>query len=147
MLINKGKIDCENDKCPPNCTMCEFCLESVLSCLNQGTDEPVIGTDDPVITPSQSPEGFDSFPRKPTSLGVTFDLQKCETYEIQWLLDLDKSCTGGDTDSCGCEDARRRISNGEIECGNVRCPDSCEVCKFCIDEVLGCSWMEWDRCM
>jgi DNA invertase Pin-like site-specific DNA recombinase len=32
----------------------------------------------------------------------------------------------------------RRIDKGEIKCGKAKCPDDCEVCKFCLHGVLGC---------
>ena len=74
---------------------------------------------------------------------VSFDLGRCETYQNWWfLLDLDNSCVpkDGSAIDCRCDDAQRRIGNGEIQCGESAslCPDDCEVCKYCLESVLGC---------
>ena len=41
--------------------------------------------------------------------------------------------------NCQCQDAQRRIDNGQIDCDlDNRCPDDCDVCKFCLYYVVEC---------
>jgi hypothetical protein len=44
----------------------------------------------------------------------------------------------GERINCQCNDAQRRIDNGQIDCSVDMCPDDCEVCKFCLYNVLDC---------
>ena len=129
-LIDSGRIDCKNDMCPPSCVMCNYCLEDVLPCMSSEASVPA------QIQKSTVVESI-----VPMLANSPFDLLKCESYEHQWLRDLDNTCTvdqSGKAKNCDCEDAKRRISHGEITCGESKCPDDCEVCKFCLDEIKGC---------
>ncbi len=57
------------------------------------------------------------------------------------LIDLNESCVetdDGDLINCQCNDAQRRIDNGQIQCGNELCPDDCDVCKYCLYYVVDC---------
>jgi len=68
----------------------------------------------------------------------SFNIDHCESYQNQWLKDLDNSCVAEEdgAQDCRCDDAQRRIESGQIETSSL-CPDDCEVCKFCLDSVLG----------
>lgn len=132
-LIENGKIDCTRDICPEHCTICEYCLTDVISCL--------------VGNAGALAEELQTLPVAASSVlsNDSFDLQDCENYENRWLHDLDSTCdiilpveNGSETRNCDCADAQRRIDKGEIKCGQAKCPDDCEVCKFCLHGVLGC---------
>lgn len=44
----------------------------------------------------------------------------------------------GERINCICEDAQRRVDNGQIDCstGGKKCPDNCDVCDICLEEGL-----------
>jgi hypothetical protein len=68
---------------------------------------------------------------------MNFDLQNCATYSRRWILDISESCDELLQD-CKCPSAKRLIEDGKINCQVDRCPDDCEVCSFCLDDVLSC---------
>jgi hypothetical protein len=63
-LIDDGKINCETDRCPPECEVCSFCLVDVLKtdCLTQA--------------PSSAPSSSPSF--------SAFDINDCASYSNVW---------------------------------------------------------------
>jgi hypothetical protein len=145
-LIDNGKIDCQVDRCPHDCVVCSFCLEDVLGCYdNQETSKPFSTPTTPTKTPVMSPIATPTATRTSAPSGlpsVPFDLSNCSTYSQRWLEDLGTTCFGDpelNAESCQCIDARSRIESGEILCDTAKCPDDCEVCKFCLDEVEGCT--------
>jgi len=93
----------------------------------------------PSVGPTPEPSSVPS--SEPSSL---FDLQECGTYATQWEKDLVNSCDGvisQDNESCVCTDAQARIDSGQVECnGNADCPEDCEVCQFCLYNIIGCPW-------
>ena len=95
----------------------------------------------PTLAPTSLASGAPTESASPTP---TFDLQKCASYSNQWLHDLDNTCSQDasqeNVGTCDCTDAQRRIESGQIECGVARCPDDCEVCKFCLYYVEDCPW-------
>jgi hypothetical protein len=149
-LIESGTINCQVDRCPHDCAVCSFCLEEVLGCYD------IHETSKPISTPSQNVHNRPShvpsktptvptapLPDVPTKIpSVSFDLSICSTYAQRWLEDLGTTCLGDpqvNAGSCQCIDARSRIESGEILCGTSKCPDDCEVCKFCLNEVEDCN--------
>ncbi len=56
--------------------------------------------------------------------------------------DLAQSCERDDNNelrNCQCNDAQRRVDLGQLDCGySEKCPDDCEVCKFCLYYVVDC---------
>lgn len=122
LLADEKQITCDS-VCPEGCAMCNFCLRSVLTCPNPS----------PTVTPSASPSRMTNPPSDPL-----FDLQKCDTYRIEWTQDINDSCRdipGPNDKTCQCPDARHRIDSGEISCGTDVCPEDCEICKVCLDLV------------
>ncbi|GFH49141.1 predicted protein [Chaetoceros tenuissimus] len=122
LLANENQITCDS-VCPEGCAMCHFCLRSVLTCPNPS----------PTVTPSASPSIVTNPPSDPL-----FDLQKCDTYRIEWTQNINDSCLdipGPNDKTCQCPDARHRIDSGEISCGSDVCPEDCEICKVCLDLV------------
>lgn len=150
-LVDAGIIICGQDICPEGCSVCNFCLEDVLDdCNPKGTPAPTSKpswspTKTPTKTPSVSPTVSSSSrpslspSSRPTPL---FDLQVCDTYDLQWLRDLDTTCDPEVEGSCQCTNARARIDSGQIPCGVAQCPDDCEVCKFCLYEIEKCPWLD-----
>ena len=59
--IESGDINCETDVCPPDCVVCNFCLETVLDCLEPGS----------ATAPTTAPN-------------TAFNLQQCESYSDTW---------------------------------------------------------------
>lgn len=129
-LIDNGQIDCSIDVCPDDCTICNFCLEDVISCIpRERSVSPPLPSTTKIISQQQT-----------TSMEDTFSLDTCSSYEDQWLRDLDSTCSSGNggIKNCRCDDAQRRIEEGQISCDDFTCPDDCEVCKFCLVSILGC---------
>ena len=57
------------------------------------------------------------------------------------LLDLQRSCDtndDGELTNCQCNDAERRIDNGQLQCGIDLCPEDCFVCIYCLYYVVDC---------
>lgn len=57
------------------------------------------------------------------------------------IKDIENSCIetdSGELINCECNDAQRRIDNGDISCGEALCPDGCDICKFCLYYVVDC---------
>ena len=56
--------------------------------------------------------------------------------------DLEQSCVRDENNelkNCQCNDAQRRVDLGQISCDySSKCPDDCEVCKFCLYYVVDC---------
>jgi hypothetical protein len=48
-----------------------------------------------------------------------------------------RSC-GEKWETCECTAAQRRIDSGEINCETAQCPTGCEVCIYCLMEVIDC---------
>jgi hypothetical protein len=140
-LVDEGRINCSQAKCPADCAVCNFCLKDVVSCFD--TDDMVqttrLGGD--TLPPSELIDQLSNVAEEEEAQ-VSFDLGRCETYQHSWLLDLENSCVSkkGSAIDCRCDDAQHRIDKGEIHCGESTslCPDDCEVCKYCLESVLGC---------
>lgn len=135
-LIDNGQIDCSVDVCPSGCTICNFCLEDVISCIPPGA------TVRSAVSPISQTKTLPTPGEEVVVLNMekSFDLGNCVSYEEQWLNDLNSSChtQGGKRRDCTCDDAQRRMEKGQIDCDNFSCPDDCEVCKFCLVNILGC---------
>lgn len=118
-------------------------IPSVLPSPLPSTHPSTLGpTGKPSQLPTANPSERPTTSQSPSS---DFDLAICSTYALQWLRDLDNTCSGDpvlNAESCQCLDARERIESGEIRCGSAQCPDDCEVCKFCLYEVEGCPWRD-----
>jgi hypothetical protein len=129
--IDSGQIDCSQDICPDNCSTCTVCLESVISCIPSTRIQ--LGYELPPFDLIQELASIEE-----TVETDFFNLDHCDTYQNQWLKDLGNSCVEEDSSArnCECYDAHRRIESGQIETSSF-CPDDCEVCKFCLDIVLG----------
>jgi hypothetical protein len=55
------------------------------------------------------------------------------------FLDLVQTCEdsgGGEFINCQCNHAQRLLDNGQIDCSIHQCPSECDVCTFCLDDVL-----------
>ena len=54
------------------------------------------------------------------------------------ILDLTESCDEF-FENCSCPDAKRLIDEGKIQCGGEsQCPPDCELCSYCLIDVLEC---------
>ena len=54
---------------------------------------------------------------------------------------MEKSCVendDGELTNCQCNDAERRIDNGQLTCGVDLCPEECSTCIFCLYYVVDC---------
>jgi hypothetical protein len=60
--IESGDIDCETAVCPPKCSVCDYCLTTVLNCV-----QPQGSTKAPTMAPN-----------------AAFNLQQCESYSDTW---------------------------------------------------------------
>lgn len=138
-LINEGKIDCETASCPEDCALCDFCLEDLIpNCISK-SERGIFS--DPSLPVEQELDTFSLNASQEAVAYDNFNIEECETYELAWLEDLENSCeqgSYGETKNCSCDRAQSLINDGKIECGNFKCPDDCEVCKYCLNEVIHC---------
>ena len=97
-LFDSGDITCEST-CPEGCSICSFCLNTVLQCPDKRTESPSISpsvTSSPTETVSQSPTSLSPITSpslspsdRPSSKPVTsFDIADCDSYSSEWRYDL-----------------------------------------------------------
>ena len=94
--IANGRINCETDRCPPECEACRYCLTDILDCYK---DEPspvpsTVPTTKPTKLPSKLPTlspftlaptaSFDLTVAPTLSPLLVFDLQNCVSYSDRW---------------------------------------------------------------
>lgn len=81
-----------------------------------------------VLQTSMSFSLISAAPRK----SIEFDIDKCESYSLQWLMDLTSTCDDypATVDGCKCSSASELMSQGAFSCQS--CPDKCSVCDTCL---------------
>lgn len=61
----------------------------------------------------------------------TFDINDCESYSFEWLMDLAATCENYPSSTVGC-----KCTTSALTC-NSSCPDKCSVCDTCLS-LLNC---------
>ena len=126
--IANGRINCETDRCPPECELCSYCLTNILDCYK---DEPSpVPSTVPTTKPTKLPSKLPTL--SPTTLAPTasFDLINCNEYRNSWTYEL---MTDGQ-----CKNAKSLVAIGSITCDSLPCPENCSICNTCMHSVLDC---------
>jgi len=158
-LFDTGVITCE-DACPDDCVPCQSCF--TLRCgahaspslspaidLTGASESPIFPTAVPVkesptptttleVIPTVSPAPVTAIPT--ISVPSAFDLQECESYGFEWLIELATTCVlreqrvvyTANYTNCECESANKLFDEGFITCDDV-CPDDCVACNSCFE--------------
>ena len=57
-------------------------------------------------------------------------------FDTHRMFDLARSCDKTDLSSaknCHCNEARKLLQKGTLNCNDYKCPKNCQVCDVCMD--------------
>lgn len=68
---------------------------------------------------------------------IPFHIDNCESYSLDWLMDLTSTCNDypATDKGCECSSAQELFTAGVFTCQS--CPEKCSVCETCLS-LLNC---------